>query len=146
MDKDIVGFLIRAKKASYAGRGNEAKSSRPNSHDFHYNEGQLSYIDSYLGSSKFSGEEAIWENDLPIWAMNYTGRVVADGFSTSFLKDALSHVTEEYPYRGPLRYEKGGYLYLCSVKGDFHWFYGYEEIIYKDENVYQCAFHGGDVI
>ena len=145
MNNGIVCFLLEAKRHTYAGKGAEVKSSRPTSHDFQYREGNLKYIDTYLGSSKFSGEEAVWEDDSPVWAMNYLGRTLADEFSSDFLKAALLHGAEEYPYRGPLRYETGDFLYTCSMKGDFHWFYGYEEITFKGEKVYECAFHGGDV-
>ena len=145
MSKDIVSFLLKAKKNTYAGNGVETKSSRPASHDLHYNEGNFKYIDTYIGSSKFSGQEAIWKADLPVWSMNYLGRVISENFSNDFLKDCLLRVTEAYPYRGPLRYENADYLYTCNVEGDFHWFYGYETISYKGEKVYECAFHGGDV-
>ena len=145
MSKDIIRFLLEAKKSTYAGKGMEAEPSRPASHDYHYGEGNLKYIDTYLGSSKFSGEEAVWKDDLPFCTMNYIGRVISDEFSGDFLKDALSRVTEEYPYRGPLRHETEDYLYTCSVNGDFHWFSGHEEISFKGKKVYECVFHGGDV-
>jgi len=57
MDKNVIKFLIKAKKATYAGKGAQTASSRPNSHDLQYSEGQLKYIDTYLGGSKFAGEE-----------------------------------------------------------------------------------------
>ena len=145
MDKNVIDFLIRAKKATYAGNGAEIGSSRPKSHDLQYIEGSYQYIDTYLGSAKFAGEEALWKNGVPFWSMNYVGRVIGDGFSGDFLKEALLLAPEEYPFRGPLQYASGDFSYACSVKGDFHWFYGYEEIHLKDEKVYECVFHGGDI-
>ncbi|MCL2461552.1 MAG: DUF5680 domain-containing protein [Defluviitaleaceae bacterium] len=145
MEKKVIEFLLRANKVTYAGKGPESAPSRPNSHDYQYSEGALKYIDTYLGGAKFAGECALWENDVPFWAINYAGRVVADGFSGDFLKEALLRASEEYPFRGPKRYENGDYSYQCGVKGDFRWFYGFEEIFYKGEKVYECAFHGGDV-
>ncbi|MCL2426479.1 MAG: DUF5680 domain-containing protein [Oscillospiraceae bacterium] len=145
MNSDAVSFLLRAKKATYAGKGAETEPSRPDSHDLQYIEGSMKYIDTYLGSSKFAGEEALWENDVPFWTMNYIGRVIDDGFSGDFLKEALLLVPKEYPYRGPAQYERGDYLYKCNVKGDFHWFNGFEEIHYKSKKVYECTFHGGDI-
>ena len=50
MDKRIVEFLIKAKKATYAGKGSETSSSRKKSHDLTYQEGNLMYYDTYLGS------------------------------------------------------------------------------------------------
>lgn len=36
MNKDLVLFLIRAKRKTYAAKGAEVESSRPNSHDPKY--------------------------------------------------------------------------------------------------------------
>ena len=36
MDKELVDFLIRAKQATYAGKGAETVSSRVGSHDLIY--------------------------------------------------------------------------------------------------------------
>ncbi|MNN99983.1 hypothetical protein D3C81_2197670 [compost metagenome] len=77
--------------------------------------------------------------------MNYAGRILGEGFSGDFLKEALSLVPEEYPYRGPLVYGNGEFKYHCIVTGDFTWFSGCEEIFYNDRKVYECLFHGGAV-
>jgi hypothetical protein len=145
MDKNTIDFLLKAKKATYAGKGAETGASRPNSHDLHYMEGKLKYIDTYLGSAKFAGEEALWRDDTPFWAMNYVGRVLADDFSGDFLKEALLHVPVEAPFRGPAKFINGDYSYVCNVEGDFHWFNGVEEIFYKGNKTYECLFHGGDI-
>ncbi len=73
MDKTIIDFLIRAKKATYAGKGPEETPSRPGSHDLKYSEGDLMYLDTYLGGGKFAGEEALWISGTPLWSMNYAG-------------------------------------------------------------------------
>jgi transcriptional regulator with XRE-family HTH domain len=138
-----IDFLCRAKKSTYAGKGAETISSRPNSHDLQYIEDDLKYIDTYLGGEKFIGEEAVWRDKSPFWSMNYIGRIIADGFSGDFLKECLLLVSKEYPYRGPLVYQKGDYKYHCIVNGEFEWFNGYEEIFYNDIKVYECIFHGG---
>lgn len=145
MDKHIIDFLIRAKKTTYAGKGAKAPSSRPASHDLQYMEDTFTYIDSYLGDKKFAGEEALWQDGIPFWAMNYAGRVLSDNFSGDFLKEALLSVPEEFPFRGPPRYENGAYAYFCNIKGDFHWFNGVEEIYFEGKKIYECIFHGGDI-
>ena len=81
IDGRLIDFLCRAKKSTYAGKGAEGKPSRPNSHDLEYVEGNLKYIDSYLGGEKFSGEEALWKDEIPVWSMNYIGRVLDERFS-----------------------------------------------------------------
>lgn len=144
-DEAVIDFLCRAKRETYAGKGAEAISSRPQSHDLHYSEGSFKYIDTYLGGEKFAGEEALWLDDQPFWSMNYIGRIVAEGFNGNFLKEALSLVPKEYPYRGPLLHQNGEYTYHCSVIGMFEWFQGNEEIFYNGKKVFECIFHGGSI-
>ena len=143
MDKSIVSFLIRAKQATYAGKGAETTSSRIASHDLIYREDPLMYYDTYLGGDRFAGEEALWIADVPYWSMNYIGRVIGNPFSGDFLKEALLHVPEDMPYRGPEEYVNGDYCYSCSAEGDFDWFHGKETICYRGNQIYECRFHGG---
>lgn len=145
MEDSIVNFLVRAKKATYAGKGSESQATRPHSHDLIYSENNLKYIDTYLGSSYFAGEEALWLDDQPFWAMNYVGRVVNDGFESNFLKECLLKVPIEMPFRGPRENRKGDLLYTCEVIGDFKWFSGKEMIFKGDVKVYECLFHGGKI-
>ena len=141
----IIDFLLRAKRATYAGKGPEGAPSRPASHDLHYQEGDLTYIDSYLGGERFAGEEAVWHAGAPVWAMNYVGRVTGEGFSGDFLKAALLRCTPDMPFRGPREYRDGDCLYRCSVTGEFGWFRGTETIAFQGRTVYECLFHGGSV-
>ena len=145
-NKEVINFLCRAKKLTYAGNGMEKESSRPKSHDLIYDEGIYKYIDTYLGGERFSGEEAVWVENNPYWAMNYSGRVLDDDFSGKFLKEVLSAVNVDYPYRGPLVYENSDYKYHCIVSGEFEWFRGYEEIYFNCKKIYECIFHGGIIL
>lgn len=143
IDEEVIEFLCKAKRATYAGKGAETAPSRPHSHDLQYTENNLKYIDTYLGGEKFAGEEALWRDDFPFWSMNYVGRIIADGFSGDFLKECLFLVPKEYPYRGPLVHQNGELKYHCIVNGEFEWFTGYEEIFRNGLKVYECHFHGG---
>ena len=143
MDKELVEFLIRAKKATYAGKGAETTSSREKSHDLIYRDGDYMYYDTYLGTGKFAGEEALWIKDIPYWSMNYIGRVTGDNFSGDFLKEALLLVPEDKPFRWPEKYTNGDYTYDCKIDGDYKWFNGRETISYKGTEIYECIFHGG---
>ena len=142
-DNRITSFLIRAKQATYAGKGAETAPSRVKSHDLVYREGDYMYYDTYLGGERFAGEEALWISDIPYWSMNYAGRVTGESFSGDFLKEALLHVPEEKPYRGPEHYTNGDYTYRCDTEGDFDWFRGKETIEYRGRQIYECLFHGG---
>ena len=143
MDKKTIAFLIRAKQATYAGKGAETASSRVKSHDLAYREGEYMYYDTYLGGEKFAGEEALWVADIPYWSLNYAGRVTGGCFSGDFLKEALLHVPEDEPYRGPREYTNGDYSYHCETEGSFDWFQGRESIDYQGKQIYECYFHGG---
>lgn len=140
---EAISFLIRAKRSTYPVNENKVASSRTKSHDYSYSENGYKYLDTYLGGEKFSGSEAVWHHDNPIWSMNYIGRIIGDFFDNDFLKEALLNVTDDIPYRGPEIFVKGDYHYHCKVEGDFVWFQGYEEIFYLKEKIYECCFHGG---
>lgn len=141
----LIAFLIRAKKHTYAANGSPVQASRVASHDFRYQEQDFLYYDTYLGGEYFSGEEAVWHKEAPVWAMNYAGRVVGEHFNGDFLKEALYHVPADMPYRGPAIYTKGDYHYHCKAEGTFAWYQGYEEIFYLGERIYECCFHGGKI-
>lgn len=144
--EEIVKFMIRAKKETYAAKAEECEPTRSNSHDLRYEEGDLLYFDTYLGGECFSGEEAVFQKGIPIYAMNYCGRVTDQSFNSDILKAALLLVPEDKPFRGPAFYQENDYLYSCKVHGDLNWFQGHEEISYKDQPVYECFFHGGKII
>lgn len=110
--------MFKAKKETYAKKQRKVVSSRPNSHDYQYRDGDYLYIDTFLGSEYFGGEECVYQNDIPIYVMNYYGRVIDEAFN-------------------------GEYAYHCSYDGDVNMFNGKEEIYYNNTKVYECVFHGG---
>ena len=61
------------------------------------------------------------------------------------LKEALLQVDEKLPYRGPLFYQKGEYLYLLRVQGEIDFFQGVEEIYYQTHKIYEGFIQGGIV-
>ena len=69
-------FIVRAKSASYVGDGKPVAPCRTASHDLAYQEGAFAYLDSYFGGWDFIGEEVVYFDNLPVWAMNYYGRVL----------------------------------------------------------------------
>ena len=140
---ELIAFRLEANVNTYAAFMNETEAGRPASHDYKYENGRFMYYDTYVGGEKFAGEEAIWKDGSAVYAMNYMGRVLCDGFSGNFLKEALRASDNRMPYRGPELYQSGEYTYRCKVAGDFTWFQGYEEIYQGDSKVYECVFHGG---
>ncbi len=144
-EEELIEFLIEAKKNTYAASCGKINSTRLDSHDLKYKRDGLIYLDSYLGSEEFGGQEAVWKDGIAIWFMNYSGRVLHKTFSGSFLKEALKKVTKNLPFRGPRFYQNGDYSYHFSVVGSINWFDGKEEIIYKGNKVYEGRVHGGKI-
>jgi len=142
----LIDFLLAAKRSTYAAKGGAVESSRTASHDAAYQDGDYYYLDTYLGGRCFSGEEAVWIKGVPVWTMNYMGRVTDEGFSGDFLKEVLQKVPREYPYRGPLCYQQGNHSYHAVIQGDLQWYSGVEEIFFEGRKVYECMFHGGSVV
>lgn len=140
---ELIAFRLEANVNTYAAFKNKVDATRPASHDFRYENGKYIYHDTFVGGEEFAGEEAVWRNGQAIYAMNYMGRVLADGFSGNFLKEALRAADVKMPYRGPEIYQSGEYTYRCKVTGDFAWFQGCEEIYHGNQKVYECVFHGG---
>lgn len=146
LDDALITFLFEAKKNTYAaGMTDSLDPSRPNAHDLTYRDGNLLYIDTYLGSEKFSGQEALWKDDIALWTMNYIGRVTGEGFRGDFLKKALTKGIQMELVRGPELLSEGDYTYHCRYDGSMEWFQGYESIFYLNQKVYECHFHGGKV-
>lgn len=143
---ELNHFIIKAKRETYAGKKGKIPSCRKGSQDYFYKEGKYSYLDSFVGSSKFSGEEVVYEDENVIWSMNYYGRVIGDHFDGDFLKEALLRVSTKYPFRGPASYGKGDYHYYNDIHGDMDCFDGKESIFYQDIKIYECFYHGGKVI
>ena len=139
----LIKFRLEANVNTYAAFLNEVTSTRMNSHDFHYEQGEYVYHDTYVGGEQFAGQEAIWKAGTAVYAMNYVGRVLDERFSGNFLKEALREADEKNPYRGPDYYQSGNYIYKSNVTGSIEWFQGYEEIWCEEIKVYECYFHGG---
>ena len=140
---EIIDFIVRAKKNTYANFGaGKVAPSRVGSTDLAYEAGEFKYLDTYVGDSYFSGSEVVYRKELPIWSMNYNGRLFT-GQLGNFLTKVLTQVSEKMPYRGPSFYQDGKYTYVNSVSGEFNWFQGAEKIYYEGELIYELVYHGG---
>jgi len=148
MKQELIKFLIKAKKATYAGtEGDSKKILTDGSKEFSFSNGVYSYRDRYFGSDAFAGEEIVFSNDRAIWSLNYYGRILDKTISEkeiySFLKLALSEVSETSPFRGPKEFQGSDYRYACEFTGDFDYFSGIESIYIKNHKIYELFFHGG---
>ncbi len=147
--KDFVFFLVKAKKNTYAsdGEGGETITSdgaRKLSHE----EKEFNYQDKYYGTNPFIGQEIVCKQGIPFWGMNYKGQTIG-GINPKliyeFLKECLSKVSEELPYRGPKEYSKNDFKYKNNVEGSVESFKGTEIIYYENKKVYELNYHGGTI-
>ncbi|MGL4237632.1 DUF5680 domain-containing protein [Tabrizicola sp.] len=145
---ELHRFAIRAKKATYIGGGAKAPSSRPNSHDLAFSEGDWRYLDSYFGGTDFLGQEVIWLSGEPVWAMNYYGRIsrpdlIDANRAGQTLLAALStdgsqgRLIDNLDWQGP----HGSYSIRAS--GDIAHFAGRETISVDGAVAYELDYHGG---
>jgi transcriptional regulator with XRE-family HTH domain len=143
---EIVKFIVEAKKNTYANFGsNKVEPSRLESTDLFYESGDFKYLDTYVGGGNFSGTEVVYYKDSPVWSMNYIGRLLyeEENNSIEFLTRALGCVNMAMPYRGPVLFREGKYIYMNTVNGEFDWFQGCETIYYEDLKAYELVYHGG---
>ncbi len=153
----LVGFLIDAKKSTYASSTAKEISSRLGSNDYHYEvelEGEvMRYHDTYFGTTRFIGEEVVYrKDDIPKWGMNYYGvtlnESVTEEVMDKVLRIALSKVGEDttvLPLRGPSHFENDGYIYTFQSEGTMENFNGIEQVYKDGELLFELHCHGGIV-
>jgi hypothetical protein len=149
----LAGFLLRAKRATYAAQGDDATVTPllPGSRQLEYREGDLLYRDIYVGLAAFAGLETVYRASVVHWSMAYAGGVLASASDTqtrqvyAFLREALKRGTAEAPFRGPTRHETFGYEYVNEWRGGVEQFSGAELIRRDGAVVYQLTYAGGRV-
>ncbi|MGL4773115.1 MAG: DUF5680 domain-containing protein [Clostridium sp.] len=143
-DKELLKkFLIEAKENS-----RWSESCRPNSRDCSFKKYDYYYYNSLIGHDNFVGQEVIWKNEKPYWAMNCSGKTLINDIPSefpSFLKTALSQVDIDAPFRGPNLFEENDFAYECIYTGDISSFNGQETVRYNGEIIYSLSFHGGEI-
>ena len=140
-------FLVEAKINTYASEGEFGETKLVDgSKELRFGKCGFKYRDRYFGSDFFVGEEVVFENEKPIWGMNYYGKATSDIRSSiiyDFLKEALKRVTPEKPFRGPDSFKSDDWEYVNRSKGNVEQFIGEEQVLFKGEIVYKLNYHGG---
>ncbi|TPM38485.1 DUF5680 domain-containing protein [Mesorhizobium sp. B2-3-4] len=141
-------FIVEAKSATYVGGGSPSPSCRTGSHDICYKRGAWRYLDSYFGGTDFLGQELVWKNDDPIWAMNYYGRVLEPELidataAGAVIREALSALYGLGRFLGVFEYTVRQYRYVDNSNESVEGFRGIERIYVEDREVYRLEYHGG---
>jgi hypothetical protein len=148
----FTAFLVTAKHQTYATQGDDATVTPllPGSHQLEYRDGPLLYRDIYFGGAYFVGQETVYYDSSPLWAMGYAGGLTSTAARPSemrqvydVLRAALRQVAAERPYRGPSTFRQGEYSYCDKSQGEVECFWGIETITHKGQHVYQLRYSGG---
>ena len=145
---ELAAFIVRAKAATYVGNGEHTTPSRLASHDLRFSDGEWIYHDSYFGGSDFIGEEVVYFDGKPVWAMNYYGRILRDDLLTAaeagqMIKVSLSRMYEEGRFLGGFEYTQNDLTYIDTSEGSAASFHGRESIRREQDIAYELVYHGG---
>ena len=152
MRRQLAGFLVAAKRQTYAGLDGAVQPATPllfGSKQLEFEQGVWRYRDIYFGSASFSGMETVSENDRIVWAMSYAGGIAREGLDRQetsiyrFLREALLLVEPNRPMRGPEVLERGRLCYRCDVEGALDRFKGRELVVEDGRLLYELHFSGG---
>ncbi len=144
----LHAFIVRAKAATYVGGGSKSLSHRPGSHDLEFHDGPFAYLDSYFGGSDFLGEEVVYVEGDPVWAMNYYGRILEPARITAaeagaIIMASLSKMYREGRFLGGFTNRTDAGTYVDESEGDLAAFTGRETIARDRVTVYELVYHGG---
>jgi hypothetical protein len=145
---ELEKFIVCAKAATYVGSGARSLSHRPASHDIEYHEGSFAYLDSYYGGADFIGEEVVYYNLQPLWAMNYYGWIIEPSHITAaeagqVIKESLSRLYQDGRFLGGFTHNSSLGIYTDTNQGDYTSFTGKEWITRNGIVVYELNYHGG---
>lgn len=144
----LESFVVRAKAATYAGKGIKTPPYRPEAYELQYREEDFFYIDSYFGGADFIGQETVYFAGKPVWAMNYYGRLLEPVQISSvdaglIIQESLTALYLEGRFLGGFCHTTSNGIYHDESQGDFRSFTGREWINRSDERVYELVYHGG---
>ncbi len=145
---DLNAFIVRAKANTYVGNGTKSLSYRPGSHDIQYHEELFSYIDSYFGGADFIGQEVVYHQQQPVWAMNYYGKIILPDLidaaqAGQIIKASLSQLYKQGRFLGGFEFPVGESVYTDTNEGTAASFRGKEWITRQGQRVYELLYHGG---
>lgn len=148
----FTAFLVEAKRNAQAAGQNAVQTILPGATQLQYSRGAYTYRNTYYGVERFAGQETVHFDNRAIWSMSYTGGLITHymwdlqpQWIYAVLRTALAQVSEELPFRGPLKYEYYGFEYNNHPLGHLAEFLGEETIKYRDALVYHLWYIGGFV-
>ena len=148
----LQNAIVTAKASSYVGGARQASQPcRSGAHDVAWSDGPWSYLDSYFGGTDFSGQEVLWHEGEPVWAMSYFGYIIHDHLidaerAGTVIKSALGTLyREERRFLGGFRHAHAFGTYIDESGGDCTRFSGRETIRVGNVEAYSLLYHGGQI-
>ena len=145
--KRLKAFLNDPDQKGYAGGNEEEWVKEPDgSTTIVFEKGPWKSHDNFFGGEPYGGRTVVFYEGKPVWMIVYYGWVEegADPDSVyGILRNALGQMPEDYPFRGPKRYEEGDFVYTKAWKGEIDRFSGEEKIMQGKKLIYQASYVGG---
>lgn len=147
----LTAFIVKAKAATYVGDGAKSVSYRPGAHSLQFHSDDFSYLDSYFGGTDFLGQELVYHQNTPVWAMNYYGRILEPSLlngekAGQIIKESLSAMYEAGRFLGGFEYHTQHGIYTDTSEGDVTSFTGKEWIACNGIIAYELVYHGGVIV
>jgi len=140
-------FLVDSNKAGYAtGKEKQWIKESDGSTTIPFEKGDWKSHDNFFGGEPYGGRVAVFYKNKPVWIMVYYGWV-REGVEVNpvyeVLRNALTRMPEDYPFRGPKEYKEKDFAYTNSWNGDVERFSGEEQIIQIEDLIYRANYMGG---
>ncbi len=147
-------FLTDAHKLGYGAPEANVTRTESGARIISYQKDGWRYHDQYAGGVPFVGFEQVSVIDprdrnrwMPVWGMNYFGRIEDDNFTGRQLGDWLRLVLRDpdirIPVRGPTLARRYGEEYQFRSDGELEAFSATERILLDDRVVYTAQMIGG---
>lgn len=151
--QELFQFIDLARKSTYiGGKSPRKKSERKDFIEFDFDKNEWSYLDSYIGYFRSTGQEVVRYKKEIVWVNSYSGGMIkgkerlADQ-TFNFLKEAMSQETPNFQsFRGPKSFNSKDWQYQYNQEGDVTNYRGLEEILYKNKVVFFHRTIGGVII
>lgn len=145
---ELTTFIVAAKRATYVGGGTPALASRAGAHDLTFEQGAFAYRDSYFGGTDFLGQEVVWHESEPVWAMNYHGYITRPEHidarrAGATIKAALGAMYDEGRFLGGFEWQGPHGRYVDASEGSTAHFRGREYILVDGLEAYALDYGGG---
>jgi hypothetical protein len=145
--KDLSNFLIDSNKKGYAsGKEGGWVKEEDGSVSIIFQKGHWKSHDNFFGGEPYGGRTVVFYKNKPVWIMVYYGWIIKNinpDVIYEFLMKALMNMSEEFPLRGPKKYEDASYIYTNLWNGDLKQYFGEECIIQDSQSIYKAYYRGG---